>query len=108
MWVALGDRAIRFPRPAASARTIVRAARAWPGVVGVLVAARDVAVYFADAPVTVDPDRIRALDGAVDDAEPAREVALRAIYDGPDLEEVASTAGLSVAEVVSLHGSTVY
>jgi len=108
MWEALGDRAIRFPRPAAvSARAIVRAARAWPGVIDVVVAAHDVAVYFADAP-SIDPARLAALASASDDAEPPRELALRAIYDGPDLDDIASSAGLTVADVISLHASAIY
>ncbi len=108
MWVALGDRAIRFPRPAAtSTRAIVRAARAWPGVVDVVVAARDVAVYFAGDPV-VDPALLRALDTALDEGEPARELILPVIYDGPDLDAVARAAQLSVADVISLHASALY
>jgi KipI family sensor histidine kinase inhibitor len=108
MWVALGDRAIRFPRPAAaSARAIVRAARAWPGVIDVVVAARDVAVYFAADPV-IDPALIHALDSALDDPEPPRQLSLPAIYDGPDLADVAHAAGLSAADVISLHASALY
>jgi KipI family sensor histidine kinase inhibitor len=108
MWVALGDRAIRFPRPAAaSPRAIVRAARTWPGVIDVVVAARDVAVYFAADPA-VDPDLIRALDGAIDDGEPPRELSLPAIYDGPDLDAVAHAAALPVADVIALHASALY
>lgn len=108
MWVALGDRAIRFPRPAAaSARAIVRAARAWPGVVDVVVAARDVAVYFDGAPA-IDPALVRALDAAVDEGDPPRELTLPAIYDGPDLDEVARAASRSVADVVALHSAAVY
>jgi len=108
MWIALGDRAIRFPRPAAaSPRAIVRAARAWPGVIDVVVAAHDVAVYFADEPA-VDPALIRALDAAVDDAAPPRELTLPAIYDGPDLADVARAAGLTIADVIALHASALY
>jgi 5-oxoprolinase (ATP-hydrolysing) subunit B len=108
MWTPLGDRAIRFPRPAAtSAATIVRAARAWPGVVDIVVAAHDVAVYFDTDPV-VDPARILALAVAPDDATPARTLTLSAIYDGPDLEAVAHATSLSVADVISLHSSALY
>jgi KipI family sensor histidine kinase inhibitor len=108
MWEALGDRAIRFPRPTAvSAGAIVRAARAWPGVIDVVVAAHDVAVYFADAP-SIDPALLATLASASDDAEPPRELTLRAIYDGPDLDDVASSAGLTVADVVTLHASAIY
>lgn len=109
IWTELGDRAIRFPRPAgASARAIVRAARAWPGVVDVVVAAHDVAIYFADAPAAVDPERVRALERADDDGEPAREVTLPAIYDGPDLDDVARAAGLAAADVIARHAAAIY
>jgi KipI family sensor histidine kinase inhibitor len=103
----LGDRAIRFPRPAASARAIVRAVRGWPGVIDVVVAQRDVGVYFADTP-RIDPARIRALDSLDEVAEPARDVALRAVYDGPDLADVAQAANLSVDEVVRIHADGTY
>ncbi len=108
MWTPLGDRAIRFPRPAtASPRAIVRAARAWPGVIDVVVAAHDVAVYFAGAPA-IDPALIDALATALDQGEPPREVALPAVYDGPDLDDVARTTGLSAAEVITVHSSALY
>ena len=49
-WIPLGDRAIRFARPARSARTLLRAVRAWPGVVDVVVARHDVAAYSSATP----------------------------------------------------------
>jgi len=107
-WVPLGDRAIRFPRPeATSPRAIVRAVRAWPGVVDVVVARHDVAAYFDRVP-SVDPELVRALATAVDDPEPARELVLRAVYDGPDLDDVARATGLSPGDVIRLHASATY
>lgn len=103
----LGDRAIRIPRPAAPARAIVRAALAWPGAIDVVVAARDVAIYFSGEPA-VDDARIAALAHATDDAEPARELVLPAIYDGPDLDAVALAAGLAVADAIALHAGAIY
>jgi len=103
----LGDRAIRFPRPAASVRALVRAIRGWPGVIDVVVAQRDVGVYFADAP-KLDLARIHALDALDDVAEPVRDVELRAVYDGPDLDEVSRATGLSVDEVVRVHADATY
>jgi len=109
MWEALGDRAIRFPRPpTASPRAIVRAARAWPGVIDVVVAAHDVAVYFSADPV-VDPALIEALSTVVDDAaDPPRHLTLPAIYDGPDLASVAHATQLTISEVIALHSSALY
>lgn len=37
-----------------------------------------------------------------------REVVLEVRYDGPDLDEVAATAGVDVDEVVALHTAAVY
>ncbi len=46
-----------------------------------------------------------APEGAV---EEIRRIELPVVYDGPDLEEVAAWAGLSVAEVVRLHAGREY
>jgi KipI family sensor histidine kinase inhibitor len=106
-WIALGDRAIRFARPARSAQAIVRAVRAWPGVVDVVVARHDVAAYFAGSP-RVASEAIAALASAPESAEPAREVALRARYDGPDLGHVAEASGHTTREICELHAAATY
>jgi KipI family sensor histidine kinase inhibitor len=106
--VALGDRAIRMPRPQVPARALVRALRGWPHVVDVVVARDDVAVYFDRAPV-VEPARVAALAELVDDdRDPPREHALAAIYDGVDLAEVARATGLDVAEIARRHAAPTY
>jgi len=111
-WVPLGDRAIRFARPARSAQAIVRAVRAWPGVIDVVVARQEVAAYFDGAPgapqVAAWPAWIDALATAPDDPTPVREIALRAIYNGPDLEHVAASTGLSIGEVCARHAAATY
>jgi KipI family sensor histidine kinase inhibitor len=106
-WIPLGDRAIRFPRPDRAAQTIVRAVRAWPGVVDVVVARHDVAAYF-DRPPAPTAAQIRALATVPDDAVAVRDIELPATYDGPDLDDVARAAGLSVAQVCALHASATY
>lgn len=106
-WVALGDRAVRFARPARSARAILQAVRGWPGVVDVVVARGDVAAYFAAEPPDVAA-WIAALAAGVDTDEPAREVTLRARYDGPDLADVAARLGLHADDVRGLHAAAVY
>ena len=84
-WVPLGDRAILFDRPAGvSARALVRACRAWPGAIDVVVARNDIAVYFAGPP---SPGDLGALARLPADDEPVREVVLRASYTGEDLDE---------------------
>jgi KipI family sensor histidine kinase inhibitor len=110
-WTALGDRAIRFARPARSARTLTRAVRAWPGVIDVVVARGEVAAYFADEP-RVDPAQVSAwiaeLATAPDDPDPGRDVAIPARYDGPDLAEVAAALGRSADEVCALHAGATF
>ena len=103
----LGDRAIRFARPDRSARALVRAVRGWPGVVDVVVARNDVAAYFDREP-TVDAAALAALAGLRDDDEPNRDVAIRVVYDGPDLDDVARATQLTTTEVQRLHGDATY
>jgi KipI family sensor histidine kinase inhibitor len=110
-WVPLGDRAVRFARPARSARAIVRAVRAWPGVIDVVVAQKDVAAYFDRPPGIEDPTWstwIDALAIAPEDPAPVRDLVLRAVYDGPDLEHVAAATGRSADEVRALHAAATY
>ena len=106
-WRRLGDRAIRFARPPVPAQAIVRAVKAWPGVIDCAVAAHDVAAYFADEPV-VDPAQLAALATLTAAVQPGRELELRASYDGIDLDDVARATGLSTAEVVARHVAAVY
>ncbi len=107
-WALLGDRAVRFARPVGpSARAIMRAVRAWPGVVDVVVAQYDVAAYFNHSPA-IDAARIRALAGVEDDASPIRDIELRAVYDGPDLDEIARFARTTMNEVAQIHRDATY
>lgn len=104
----LGDRAIRFARPAGvSARALVGAIRRWPGVIDVVVAREDVGVYYDREPV-VDHAALAALANLTDDAPPGREHVLRVVYDGPDLDDVARATGLSRDDVVVLHAGAIY
>ena len=113
-WVALGDRAIRFARPARSARAIVHAVKSWPGVSDVVVAQHDVAAYFVAPGIAPPPGepawtaRLAALAEAPDDPAPVRDVELPAIYDGPDLADVAAALGKTIDEVVELHAGATY
>jgi KipI family sensor histidine kinase inhibitor len=106
-WVPLGDRAIRFERPRVSAAALVRAVRAWPGVIDVVVAREDVGAYFDREP-HIDVAMIAALATLSDDEAMVREVVLRARYDGPDLADVAKAAGLTVDEVIRRHREATY
>jgi KipI family sensor histidine kinase inhibitor len=108
--ILLGDRAIRFTRPpGVSARSLVRAVRAWPGVHDVVVAREDVAAYF-DRAIAGESfaESIAALARLPDDDEPGRDVEVPAIYDGEDLPWVATATGLSVDEVIRRHRDATY
>jgi KipI family sensor histidine kinase inhibitor len=102
-WVRLGDRAIRFARPAGvHAQQLVQAARAWPGAVDVVVARDDMAVYFTGEP-RVTRAQIAALATTTDEPPQARRHVLHAVYDGPDLDSVSAAIGLSVDDVIAIH-----
>jgi KipI family sensor histidine kinase inhibitor len=106
-WTPLGDRAIRFARPDRSARAIVRAVRAWPGVIDVVVARHDVAAYFDGAP-RITPEHLDALASAPDDPAPVREISLHALYNGPDLDDVAAATRRHADDVRALHAAATY
>jgi UPF0271 protein len=109
-FVALGDRAIRFARPRPSpARALVDAIKRWPGVVDVVIARSDIAAYFASPPIAANVEhRIAELAHVVDTDEPRREIALQAVYDGVDLDDIARATGLSTAEVIDAHAGATY
>ena len=107
-WVTLGDRAIRFPRPVgSSSQALLRVVRSWPGVIDAVVAAQDVAVYFDGAPA-IGSEHLSSLANLPDDGVAPREVTLVAVYDGPDLADVARAADLSAADVVRLHSASTF
>ncbi len=127
-FVALGDRAIRFKRPrSVPTRALVSAIKQWSGVVDVVVARHDVAAYYAQPIIALQertpglqgrplsPDTLADLERAIADLtnlgdldEPVREIELRAIYDGEDLDEVARACQLTTDEVVSAHMGATY
>jgi KipI family sensor histidine kinase inhibitor len=105
--VPLGDRAIRFPRPAVPARALVREVKTWPGVVDVVVAVEDVAAYFVGTP-HVEAAWIAKLADLRELAELPREHTMAARYDGEDLDAVATATGLSRDDVIAIHSSAMY
>jgi KipI family sensor histidine kinase inhibitor len=106
-WVPLGDRAIRFPRPAASARALVREIKAWPGVVDVVIAHEDVAAYFAGPP-HVEAAWIAKLADLHELVEAPREHTIAARYTGEDLDAIAAATGLSREDVIAIHTGATY
>ena len=81
-----------------------------PGVTDVVLAYRSAAV-FAD-PDQTDLEAVEArlglLEPGPDAAIEGRLVLIPVLYDGPDLEPVASRLGLQCAEVIALHAAAVY
>jgi KipI family sensor histidine kinase inhibitor len=81
-----------------------------PGLVELVPAARTVLAGFR--PGAGDRQRLTAVLDAADLAHPPagepRRVSLPAVYDGPDLDLVARTAGVSAAEVAELHAGAEY
>ncbi|MFL6143989.1 MAG: 5-oxoprolinase subunit B family protein [Labedaea sp.] len=81
-----------------------------PGLVELVPAARTVLAGFR--PGAGNWQRLTAVLDAADLAHPPagepRRVNLPAVYDGPDLDLVARTAGVSPAEVAELHARTEY
>jgi UPF0271 protein len=107
-WVPLGDRAVRLARPQGpSAAAIVRAVRAWPGVVDAVVTEAHVAAYFDAAP-RVDATLVARLASAPEASRTPREITLASVYDGPDLDEVAHRAGVTPEDVARRHAAATY
>jgi UPF0271 protein len=106
----LGDAAVRWRRdPARDARTLLDALRAHPGVIDAIVTEHHACVTFdplrpPDAPWTLED----AVPPASASSARSREHVVRARYDGPDLDDVASRAGISREEVVRAHADRVY
>lgn len=109
----LGDRAFlaRFAgeREAAPWAAAV-IARAWPGVVDVVPAYRDVAVFADPEMIQLDElERLlKALPRALENSPPGRCLVIPVVYDGPDLEPTSERLGLTPAEVVACHAGPVY
>lgn len=97
------------PVEVAAVRAAVAAADL-PGLVDLVPAARTVLVAFAPGAGVSRalPEVLDRTDLSAPPPTPARVVVLPAVYDGPDLDLVAETAGLTRAEVVALHSGAEY
>jgi KipI family sensor histidine kinase inhibitor len=85
---------------------------ALPGVVDIVPAARTVLVKL-DRPSYqgVTRQRLRKMRVTAEATAPAdrsADVVIDVVYDGPDLAEVASHTGLSTAQVINAHTSTLW
>jgi len=85
---------------------------ALPGVVDIVPAARTVLVKL-DGPRNqgVIRQRLRKMRVASDEAAPAdrsADVVIDVVYEGPDLAEVAGHTGLTTAQVIDAHTSTLW
>ncbi len=87
-------------------------AAALPGVLDIVPAARTVLVKL-DGPryQGVIRQRLRKLRVTADTAAPGEhtaDVVIDVVYDGPDLAEVAAHTGLTTAQVINAHTSTLW
>ena len=87
-------------------------AAALPGVIDIVPAARTVLVKL-DGPRNqgVIRQRLRKMPITADESAPAdrrADAVIDVVYDGPDLAEVAGHTGLTTAEVISAHTSTLW
>jgi 5-oxoprolinase (ATP-hydrolysing) subunit B len=109
--IPYGDEALLVePDDPESVLSVAAAARAEPGVLEVVPAARTLLVRAAPDVL----DRLAALlpglatDGTPTKPEDADEVVLDVDYDGPDLADTATELGLSTAELVRRHAAGRY
>ncbi|MGQ0840413.1 5-oxoprolinase subunit B family protein [Actinokineospora sp.] len=93
----------------AAARAALAAAEL-PGLVDLVPAARTVLATFlpGSSGARLLRDVLEQADLATPPAVASREVVLPAVYDGPDLDLVADTAGLSRAAAIALHAGADY
>jgi UPF0271 protein len=106
-----GDAAWRARLPeAGSRRAVLAALRALPRVVDAVVSEHHALVTFApdDPPAGVAEAIERALAAPEGSTVPVQEHTVHVRYDGPDLDEVARTAGVTPDEVCALHAGRVY
>jgi UPF0271 protein len=110
-WAPLGDGALRMPRPHdVDPRALLERLRRWPLVVDVVVTEEHLSIHFDPAAPPADPWQAVAGMARASDAGPptGREIAVAARYDGPDLAEVATRAGLSIDETIAIHAGANY
>ena len=100
-----GDRALLVEVAGLDAVAAVRAALEHdplPGQVDLVPAARTVLVLLDRPPADTDAARLRrlSLTPPADDDDAVRAVDLPVVFDGPDLDDVASLTGLAVPQLV--------
>lgn len=93
-----------------AARAAISAANI-PGVREYVPTFRSLTVHYNPVEITFSNLVARigdlAIEG-VETTEPGRSWSVPVVYDGPDLEDVARSAGLSVEAAAALHASTTY
>jgi UPF0271 protein len=106
---ALGDGAIRWRRaPDRDARDLLDALRAHPAVIDAVVTEEHAMVTFDPAHPPDPPWLVEDRLPLARTARPRRAHVIRVRYDGPDLDEVASCAGLAREDVIAEHAARIY
>ena len=106
-WVALGDRAIRFARPAVPARAIVRAIRAGP-VSSTWSSRATTSPRTSIAQPALDTVRLAAASPRsrpTTSTDAAARSTLRVVYDGPDSRTSRARPSSLAADVGRLHAA---
>lgn len=104
----LGEFAWRVRIPSGvSARDALAALRAHPGVVDVVVTDSHAAVYLDDHASFDVESAFAAMTARAIRPDPASHI-VRVRYDGLDLDEVATLAGITRDEVIALHARAQY
>jgi UPF0271 protein len=105
-----GDGAVRARLPeGVDAPSLLGALRALPGVIDAVVTERHALVTFA--PRRAPPGLAETLEASLvsrPSTDPAPPLAIAVRYDGEDLREVATAAGLTPDEVIALHAGADY
>jgi KipI family sensor histidine kinase inhibitor len=105
---------LELAREGAPIAAFARLSRDSPaGVVDLVPGARTLLVVCAEPLPPAAEERLRTLEQSCVTADhigdaPSRRHEIRVRYDGPDLADVASHAGLSVAATIELHASAEY
>lgn len=103
-----GDRAVELvAADVVHARRLARAIEHLPGVFDVVVGYDRVVAHLDAAPDVAKFERAVEHLPATEDTL-GREHVVFAVYDGPDLDEVAAACGLSREEVVARHAGRTY
>jgi len=105
----MGDAALRWRRDRTrDARRLLDALRAHPGVIDAIVTEEHALVTFDPSRPVEAPWEVEERIAPARTASDAREHLVRARYDGPDLDDVATQTGLAREAIARAHTEATY